>query len=65
MLFFIARPLFDWLGRRTGSYDGRGPTQSYMCAVLVLVLSSAWIMEEIGISAIFGGEFRRGSWTRR
>lgn len=56
MLWFIFRPIFDWLGKVTGSYDGKGPTQSYVCAVLMLVLSSAWIMEEIGISAIFGGE---------
>lgn len=56
VLWFIIRPIFDWLGKVTGSYDGKGPTQSYICAVLVLVLVSAWVMEEIGISSIFGGE---------
>lgn len=50
-LWFIARPAFNLLGRRTGSYEN-GPTQTYICATLILVLATAWIMEQIGISAI-------------
>ena len=55
VLFFVMRPAMAWLGRSTGSYDAHAPNQTYMCAVLILALSSAWVMEEIGVSAIFGG----------
>lgn len=55
LLWFVMRPAMDWLGRATGSYDAHAPNQTYMCAVLVLALASAWVMEEIGVSAIFGG----------
>lgn len=51
VLWFIMRPLFDYLGKATGSYDGHGPNQTFVCAVLILVLVSAWVMEEIGMYA--------------
>ncbi|GAA5875255.1 hypothetical protein JCM1840_001912 [Sporobolomyces johnsonii] len=55
-LYFICRPLLNLLGRKTGSYGNHdGPTQTYILAVLMLVLISAWFMQSIGISNIFGG----------
>ncbi|CEQ39231.1 SPOSA6832_00758 [Sporobolomyces salmonicolor] len=55
-LYFICRPLLNLLGRKTGSYGNPdGPTQTYILAVLMLVLISAWFMQSIGISNIFGG----------
>lgn len=56
-LFFIGRPALNWLARKTGSWTRPdGPTQGYVCAVLGLVLVSAFFCQIIGISEIFGGE---------
>ena len=52
-LWFIIRPAFSWLGRRDGSFDGH-PTQTYMCAILLTVLASYWVTEQIGISGLLG-----------
>ncbi|SCV69534.1 BQ2448_2554 [Microbotryum intermedium] len=54
-LWYIARPALVWLGHRTNSYGDTGPSQSMSCAVLFLVLASAWVTDRIGIHAIFGG----------
>ncbi|KAI5474268.1 hypothetical protein MNV49_003746 [Pseudohyphozyma bogoriensis] len=54
-LWFIVRPVFNYLARKSGSFDGRGPTQSIVCAALFICFASAWVTEEIGINAIFGG----------
>ncbi|GAA5885674.1 hypothetical protein JCM3774_004524 [Rhodotorula dairenensis] len=55
-LFFIGRPALNWLARKTGSWTRPdGPTQGYVCAVLGLVLVSAFFCQIIGISEIFGG----------
>ncbi|GAA5993132.1 hypothetical protein JCM10908_001304 [Rhodotorula pacifica] len=55
-LFFIGRPALNWLARKTGSWTRPdGPTQGYVCAVLGLVLVSAFFCQVIGISEIFGG----------
>ncbi|GAA6003483.1 hypothetical protein JCM10207_000352 [Rhodosporidiobolus poonsookiae] len=57
MLFltFACRPALVFLARKTGSYGPSGPTQNFVCVVLVLVLVSGFFCEVIGISAIFGG----------
>lgn len=54
LLWFIFRPVFTWLGRRDGSFDGHGPTQTYIAALLVAALASYWFMEQIGLSGYFG-----------
>ncbi|GAA6052448.1 hypothetical protein JCM3770_001118 [Rhodotorula araucariae] len=55
-LYFLCRPALNWLARKTGSFSRPdGPTQGYVCAVLALVLVSAWFAQIIGISEIFGG----------
>lgn len=53
-LFFIIRPIFAYAARKSGSFDGHGPTQTMVCFALMLCLASAWVTEEIGINAIFG-----------
>ncbi|KAK4056201.1 K(+)/H(+) antiporter [Microbotryomycetes sp. JL221] len=55
VLFFVIRPAYKWLGRKTDSFDGTGPSPAYMTACLLLVLVTAFAFECIGISAIFGG----------
>lgn len=52
-LWFIIRPLLVWTCRKTGSFGERGPTQGVVCAVIFLVLTSAWITDRIGVHAIF------------
>ncbi|GAA5836568.1 hypothetical protein JCM11251_007113 [Rhodosporidiobolus azoricus] len=56
MLFltYACRPTLLFLARHTGSYGPTGPTQNFVCAVLVLVLVSGFFCECIGISSIFG-----------
>ncbi|KAM0753738.1 hypothetical protein T439DRAFT_342036 [Meredithblackwellia eburnea MCA 4105] len=54
-LFFIVRPLFLFAVRKSGSFDGRGPTQTIICAALMIMLASAWVTDQIGVNAIFGG----------
>ncbi|GAA6001834.1 uncharacterized protein JCM10292_005931 [Rhodotorula paludigena] len=55
-LWFICRPALNWLARRTGTFNrADGPTQGYVCAVLALVLVSAFFTQIIGVSEIFGG----------
>lgn len=61
-LWFIIRPLLVWTCRKTGSFGERGPTQGVVCAVIFLVLTSAWITDRIGVHAIFVSCRRR---TRR
>ncbi|EST08640.1 Cation/H+ exchanger [Kalmanozyma brasiliensis GHG001] len=53
MLFFLIRPAFIWLARRTGSFEN-GPNQVMIMITLLLVLVSAWITDIIGVHPIFG-----------
>ncbi|CAO1615441.1 unnamed protein product [Sympodiomycopsis kandeliae] len=53
VLFYLIRPAFIWLARRTGSLD-QGPTQLMITITLLLVLLSAWITDILGVHAIFG-----------
>ncbi|KAI9837685.1 MAG: K(+)/H(+) antiporter [Sclerophora amabilis] len=53
-LVYAVRPGFLWLLRRTGSIHN-GPTQSVVGLTLLMVLTSAFFTQIIGIHAIFGG----------
>lgn len=55
VLWFIIRPLLVIACRRSGSFGENGPTQGIVCAIVCLVLASAWITDRIGVHAIFGG----------
>ena len=52
-LAFAIRPVFMWILRKTGSTQN-GPTQSVVALTLLLVLTSAFFTDIIGIHAIFG-----------
>lgn len=53
-LFFLIKPVFLYLCRRTGSLEN-GPSQLMMTITILLVLVSAWMTDIIGVHAIFGG----------
>ena len=53
VLFFLIKPAFIWLARRTGSFEN-GPNQVMIMITLLLVLVSAWITDIIGVHPIFG-----------
>lgn len=53
-LMYAVRPLFRWHLIRTGSLEN-GPSQSVMALTLLMVLTSAWFTNVIGVHAIFGG----------
>ncbi|SPO32746.1 related to KHA1 - Putative K+/H+ antiporter [Ustilago trichophora] len=53
ILFFLIKPAFIWLARRTGSFEN-GPNQVMIMITLLLVLVSAWITDIIGVHPIFG-----------
>ena len=53
VLFFLVKPAFIWLARRTGSFEN-GPNQVMIMITLLLVLVSAWFTDIIGIHPIFG-----------
>ncbi len=53
VLFFLIKPSFIWLARRTGSFEN-GPNQVMIMITLLLVLVSAWITDIIGVHPIFG-----------
>ncbi|EPQ28006.1 uncharacterized protein PFL1_04333 [Pseudozyma flocculosa PF-1] len=52
-LYFLVKPAFTWLARRTGSFEN-GPNQVMIMVTLLLVLVSAWITDIIGVHPIFG-----------
>lgn len=52
-LFFIIKPLFTWLARRTGSLMN-GPSHTMMTLTVLLVFASAFLTDCIGVHAIFG-----------
>ncbi|PWY96887.1 hypothetical protein BCV70DRAFT_102434 [Testicularia cyperi] len=53
ILFFLIKPAFVWLARRTGCLEN-GPNQVMIMITLLLVLVSAWITDIIGVHPIFG-----------
>ncbi|ORY61338.1 K+/H+ antiporter 1 [Pseudomassariella vexata] len=54
LLVFAVKPAFHWALRKTGSIQN-GPTQGMVALTLLLVLTSAWFTDIIGVHAIFGG----------
>jgi Kef-type K+ transport system membrane component KefB len=53
-LCYAVRPCFIWILRRNGSLQN-GPTQGMVGLTVLLVLTSAWFTNIIGVHAIFGG----------
>lgn len=43
-----------WLGRKTGSTEGHGPTMFFMTITMLLLFGSAFFTDVIGVQAIFG-----------
>lgn len=54
-LVFAIRPVFMYFLRRSGSLQN-GPTQGMMAVTILLVLTSSWFTQIIGVHAIFGGK---------
>ncbi|KAH9907350.1 K+ homeostasis protein Kha1 [Xylariomycetidae sp. FL2044] len=52
-LVFLVRPVFHWALRKTGSIQN-GPTQGMIALTILLVLTSSWFTNMIGVHAIFG-----------
>ena len=52
-LAYAIRPVFMWILHKTGSIQN-GPTQSVVALTVLLVLTSAFFTDIIGIHAIFG-----------
>ncbi|RMZ75430.1 hypothetical protein DV737_g5286, partial [Chaetothyriales sp. CBS 132003] len=52
-LGFLVRPAFIWLLRKTGSL-ANGPSQGVVALTILMMLSSAFFTQIIGIHAIFG-----------
>ena len=57
LMLFPIRWTFHWLARKTGSLEGGAPTSFMMTITFLLVLSSAFFTDIIGIHPIFGGYF--------
>ena len=53
-LLFPVRWAFRWLAIRTGSIENGQPTTLMMTATIVLVFTSAFFTDIIGVHAIFG-----------
>ncbi|GAA6056311.1 hypothetical protein NBRC10513_005620 [Rhodotorula toruloides] len=53
LLWFVARPILKYLGRKTRSFGEHGPSQSMTAFTLFLVLTSAWITDRIGMCVLF------------
>jgi len=52
-LVYAVRPVFMYFLRRSGSIQN-GPTQGMMAVTILLVLTSSWFTQIIGVHAIFG-----------
>ena len=52
-LVYLVRPAFVWVLRKSGSIEN-GPTQGIVALTLIMVLTSAFFTQVIGIHAIFG-----------
>ncbi|KAK0121419.1 K(+)/H(+) antiporter [Cadophora gregata] len=52
-LVYAIRPVFMYFLRRSGSIQN-GPTQGMMAVTILLVLTSSWFTQIIGVHAIFG-----------
>ncbi|KAF7302231.1 hypothetical protein MIND_00790100 [Mycena indigotica] len=54
-LLFPVRWAYVWLARRTGSLEQGSPTTTMMTITLIMILSSAFFTDIIGVHPIFGG----------
>jgi len=54
VLFMLIKPAFHWLARRTGSLGEKGPTQLMLTVTILLMFTSAFFTDVIGVHAIFG-----------
>ncbi|KAJ6515377.1 Sodium/hydrogen exchanger family-domain-containing protein [Mycena sanguinolenta] len=54
-LFYPVRMAYVWLVRRTGSLEQGSPTPLTMTVTLLLIMSSAFFTDIIGVHPIFGG----------
>ena len=55
-IVYAVRPVFMYFLRRSGSIQN-GPTQGMMAVTILLVLTSSWFTQIIGVHAIFGGKY--------
>jgi Kef-type K+ transport system membrane component KefB len=55
VLFFLVKPAYMWLAKRTGSLERGQPSTLMMTITLLLVLISAFYTDITGVHAIFGG----------
>lgn len=53
VILFPVKRVFLWLAQRTGSIEN-GPTMTFMTVTMLIVFSSAFFTDIIGIQAIFG-----------
>ncbi|PWN44441.1 hypothetical protein IE81DRAFT_345670 [Ceraceosorus guamensis] len=53
VLFFLIKPAFIWLARRTGSLE-KGPSQLMLTVTILLVFASGFVTDILGVHAIFG-----------
>ena len=52
VMLTIGRRLLAWLAARAAQQPGH--TQSFLAAILLVTLASAWVTEQLGIHAVFG-----------
>lgn len=53
-MLFLVRPIFAWLMSRHRHRMNGGVPQDLLAGILLAVLASAWITEQLGIHALFG-----------
>ncbi|KAJ4485588.1 Sodium/hydrogen exchanger family-domain-containing protein [Lentinula aciculospora] len=54
ILLFPGKKALSWLGRKTGSTEGHGPSMFFMTVTMLLLFGSAFFTDVIGVHAIFG-----------
>ncbi|KAF5392510.1 hypothetical protein D9757_002221 [Collybiopsis confluens] len=53
-LLTVVKRVFLWLGRKTGSTEGHGPSMFFMTVTMLFMFGSAFFTDVIGVHAIFG-----------
>ncbi|KAF9072790.1 Sodium/hydrogen exchanger family-domain-containing protein [Rhodocollybia butyracea] len=54
LLLLPGKRALHWLGRKTGSTEGHGPSMFYMTVIMLLLFGNAFFTDIIGVHAIFG-----------
>ncbi|KAJ3758145.1 Sodium/hydrogen exchanger family-domain-containing protein [Lentinula raphanica] len=54
ILLYPGKMALRWLGRKTGSTEGHGPSMFFMTVTMLLMFGSAFFTDVIGVHAIFG-----------